>query len=113
MHDVNVNWAQYTANRSLRDITEEFGTDDPYLCAQRFVSSLPDMYGIVLRESWRATFAAEAQLTRVEVTALVAQALGNLEIEWRGAENVEPESADSVEDPVEHVENDGEKRADE
>lgn len=76
-------WDVYAGGFTPLTFMRLFHCENPAACAAAYVSERPALYGIVRRGSWRETFAASVQHTRLEVSTALAAYLEETQGEWR------------------------------
>ena len=96
-------WNIYAGGFKPLDFMRLFKSQDPAACARAYVTERPSLFGIVRRGTWRDTFAAERQHTRLEVHAGLVAYLEESEAEWRGVIEEELAARQAERAKVEHT----------
>ena len=89
-------WERYVGEYTPAEFMSRYQSRNPRRCAERYVSRLPSMYGIVRQRTWRKTFLAPVQHVRDSVVAGLTAYLEQTRPEWEQAlaERAEREQAD-------------------
>jgi len=75
-------WQDFTSNELPRDFVARQGGDSAAACVDRFLATLPHVYGIVRKENWRKSFSQPHQLRYQEVRHGLLSFLQAREGEW-------------------------------
>lgn len=89
-------WERYVGEYTPAEFMARYQSRNPRRCAERYVSRLPGMYGIVRQRTWRKTFTAPVQHVREAVVAGLSAYLEQTRPEWEQAlaERAEREQAE-------------------
>lgn len=80
--DTKFFWKEYVGDLSPLDLMARFESTNPERCAAHFVTALPEIYGVVRRQSWKDTFTGDVQYRKSEITAAIARELDATREEW-------------------------------
>ncbi|HPO12804.1 MAG TPA: hypothetical protein PLI09_05120 [Candidatus Hydrogenedentes bacterium] len=89
-------WERYVGEYTPAEFMARYQSRNPRRCAERYVSRLPSMYGIVRQRTWRKTFISSVQHVRESVVAGLTVYLEQTRPEWEQAlaERAEREQAE-------------------
>lgn len=98
-------WQAYVGDISPLEFMNRMYSPEIDACVEAYVNALPDLFGIVRRQTWKASFEAPTQFRRGEIAAAIAEKLEKSEAEWRPHLNqreAPPEPAAPAPEPVQH-----------
>lgn len=91
--DVEGFWAAYVGNFSPLEFMNRQYVPEIDEAVAAYVAGLPQIFGIVRRQSWRDAFGAPIQFRKEEISAALVEKLEATEAEWRPQLNQRPAPA--------------------
>lgn len=89
-------WRVYVGEITPLEFMNRMYSPEIDACVEAYVNELPDLFGIVRRQSWRDSFEAPTQFRRGEVAAAICEKLEKTEAEWRPHLNQRPAPPEPV-----------------
>ena len=83
-------WSAYVGNITPLEFMNRLYSPDLHASAEEYVASLPNLFGIVRRQSWRDAFGAPCQFRKGEVLSAIVEKLEATENDWRPHLNQRP-----------------------
>lgn len=83
-------WQIYVGNATPLEFMNRLTTPEIDGAVDEYVNALPDLFGIVRRQSWKLSFEAPIQFRRGEVASAIREKLEKTEAEWRPHLNQRP-----------------------
>ena len=88
--DLDGFWAAYVGNMTPLEFMNRQYSPDIRECVAEYVSLLPQLFGIVRRQTWKEAFGAPSQFRKDAVLAALVDKLEMTEAEWRPHLNQRP-----------------------
>jgi len=80
--DAEAMWATYVGDETALAFMSRYASTDPVVCVAEYLDDRPGVYGIVRRDSWKATFEHADQFNREAVTCALAEYLEQNRDSW-------------------------------